>query len=1434
MIARPPCWTSASLLPALVLASVLVMWPLDAHAQNPAFLQQWSPMNDATSVAIANGYSPVLVVERGPGLVLSVAWDGTVNQSYGLLGLSQPEGVTGDPAGNVIVADTGNNRIVYFIEDWQNPPGTAAYGSPGQFNAPCAVLLAGSRLYVVDRGNNRVVALDVTLGNTATFSASVAFDFGSGDLSAPNDIAMDPQGDLWVVDTGNHRIRRFSNAGVLMQTIGGPSPGSSPGQFNTPRGISVDGEGLIYVADQGNDRIQVFRPNGSFVTSWGTTGSGPYAYNQPADVAVAPGAPISARVLVADRGNNVVKVYDDLRFPSPPNSTIPGHITLVGSDGSQLDPSGLFTVTVRDEHNDAMPAVKVTVDLSAAPDLALSAQQESDATYDCSTGRISKITDVNGQASFTIAGHVGDRSLGSPGLHGAIRVHSLAEDFTLGSTIRASALDQDGVNGVDAYDFFLFFEDLQSGLNPPRSDYDGNGNVSVADGQLLVNRIASGASRVSLPRCDAQPAARGVAAGPRTDLALAWNDCPPEVGGSGSQTLAFACNTNTGARTLHATVTPDQDIADVTAFEAVVEVRSAPGTVLPDWWDLHAGGCRSASSFGIVSTSLSCANLTNVSGLIAVETPAAGTNREVLRVVGAGTEPASFFAQQPTDLFEISINNQKTTGAGSCSGCDQPVEITLLSLRLMSGSDCGQPGCEQPDIDLTPHGGNVAGWQTGLFYLIRATPFEVGNQGFTRVRVEGRSIAPGSTVRLLHSSSSLVGTNVTVDGDGRGIEADFDFTGASLGWWDVEVTDPAIEVRSVPQGILVETPSIGVLDPVTAGSSAYRFGAAVELEAGAVHSGNIAWPGLAFGVLTLQAPVSAVDVLYAGQALGSQPVVPNDPTRIGVFSLPAISGDERSSLVRLAFTAPAVSSCGTDTWELFEIPAVSPQDPAHVILGMVAEQASLQGKTFPAGSPGFTTAFEGALQPRLDANVAALTSALPANLTLTSHATLVRTSVDEALGDLMSTAYSADATAWQNVWTTFDWQAFGDDLLTAYQALSSPPAPSDRFPTAPSTRSFCFVASLDPNDKTGPEGVGPTHVIASGQPLEYRVRFQNLPTASAPARDVTVTDALDLSVLNPVTFEFTGVRFGDRVVPVPPGSADFTSDVDLRPDVDLITRTTGTLDPATGIVHVTFRSLDPATLLPTSDPLAGFLPPDVTSPEGEGSVSFRIRHRDGLSDGTTIANQARIVFDANPPIDTPTWENVIDDAPPSSQVTSLSPTQAQSVFQVQWSGADAGAGILDYSVFVSTDGGPYVSWTRNTMATSGDFAGADGHAYAFYSIARDRVGLIEAPPPTPDATTAVTVGVEPGTGPPALAIRPVRPNPSFGNVVVEFALPSQGAGWLALFDVGGRCVQRLSLADMAPGWHHIEIAAGKASPGVYFVRLHHGGKDRARRVVLAR
>jgi len=282
-----------------------------------------------------------------------------------------------------------------------------------------------------------------------------------------------------------------------------------------------------------------------------------------------------------------------------------------------------------------------------------------------------------------------------------------------------------------------------------------------------------------------------------------------------------------------------------------------------------------------------------------------------------------------------------------------------------------------------------------------------------------------------------------------------------------------------------------------------------------------------------------------------------------------------------------------------------------------------------------------------------------------------------------------------------------------------------------------IAGALDPNDKTT-IGFGVPGFVAPETELLYTIYFENVPTATAAAQQVFITDTLSPD-LDWSSFELLSTGFNDTEVSMPSGLAEFEGWAEVASDPNPV-RVQAGLNADTGVFDVGIASVDPHTGHLPQDPWAGFLPPNDETGRGEGFISFRVRPASGLTNGHVITNQARIVFDVNPPIDTPVVTNTIDAEAPTSSVDPL-PETSPEVFTVSWTGDDgSGSGVAFYDVYVSIDGGDFELWKASIAETQAAFAGEDGHTYGFYSVATDNVGHVEGAPTEPDATTVARDG----------------------------------------------------------------------------------------------
>jgi len=268
-----------------------------------------------------------------------------------------------------------------------------------------------------------------------------------------------------------------------------------------------------------------------------------------------------------------------------------------------------------------------------------------------------------------------------------------------------------------------------------------------------------------------------------------------------------------------------------------------------------------------------------------------------------------------------------------------------------------------------------------------------------------------------------------------------------------------------------------------------------------------------------------------------------------------------------------------------------------------------------------------------------------------------------------------------------------------------------------------------------------------------------------------------------------------------------------------------------------FTSLDPKTMEPTLDPLAGFLPPNETSPEGEGLVSYYVSLNDDTPSNTDFGHSARIIFDENDPIDTPVWSNTLDTEAPTSTVQSLDSLQTETDFTVNWSGSDDASGIETYTVYVAENGGEFTIWQEETSETSATFSGENGKTYEFFSRASDYVSNTEVRRDEADAQTEVQLNtsLEPSSGiPDQFTLEQNYPNPFNPATTIQYGLPEAGKVSLEVFDMTGRRVATLVDESKSAGWHNVTFDASNLASGMYIYRIQSGAFVNTRKLILVK
>jgi hypothetical protein len=202
--------------------------------------------------------------------------------------------------------------------DWgQLPPGRKWGSTASITTAP------DGTIWVVDRCGNSGAGGTTCGGASAGVSPIFQFDasgrllrnFGAGLFVSPHKLTVDRDGNLWVADNGSHQVFKLSQEGAVLLTLGKKGV-AGPGfdEFDAPTEVAVAPNGDIFVGDghtgggtaTGNARIMKFDKSGKFIKTWGKKGMGPSEF----DVVHTLAFDSRGRLFVGDRQNNRIQIFD--------------------------------------------------------------------------------------------------------------------------------------------------------------------------------------------------------------------------------------------------------------------------------------------------------------------------------------------------------------------------------------------------------------------------------------------------------------------------------------------------------------------------------------------------------------------------------------------------------------------------------------------------------------------------------------------------------------------------------------------------------------------------------------------------------------------------------------------------------------------------------------------------------------------------------------------------------------------------------------------------------------------------------------------------------------------------------------------------------------------------------------------------------------------
>lgn len=213
----------------------------------------------------------------------------------------------------VVPTSTDTSQVDPYAGKFVTQVPVAAIGMTGtensQFNAVRDIAVApDGSLYAADSLNHRIQHFSADgqfINAWGSFASVDAGDAPGGTFNEPWGIAVGPDGSVYVADTWNYRIQKFTADGKFLTMWGSPGTADANETFWGPRGIVVDSKGHVLITDTGNNRVVVFDQDGQYITQFGIKGFEPGEFYEPVGLAV----DSSDWLYVVDTWNQRIQVF---------------------------------------------------------------------------------------------------------------------------------------------------------------------------------------------------------------------------------------------------------------------------------------------------------------------------------------------------------------------------------------------------------------------------------------------------------------------------------------------------------------------------------------------------------------------------------------------------------------------------------------------------------------------------------------------------------------------------------------------------------------------------------------------------------------------------------------------------------------------------------------------------------------------------------------------------------------------------------------------------------------------------------------------------------------------------------------------------------------------------------------------------------------------